>query len=180
MTSVRPSDLSRTALRSRRFGEHLRGPESRSLLLQSGLPHPFWCDAAQAFCALRNFADCIEGKKTSYYLRHGQFLRGFLAPFGASIEYKPGSRKEKDSIKKLSPRTKKGIFAGYHLHSGGIWSGVYLVYDEAAMRNANEFRYIPAHRVLEIVLPEGREFTFPAAKEGFFGGLTKGPVSRTS
>lgn len=39
--------------------------------LQPGLPHPCWCDAANAFCALRNAVGKVDSDKTPYLLRHG-------------------------------------------------------------------------------------------------------------
>lgn len=44
--------------------------ETRSLLLQSALPHPLLCEASQALCALKNLSGRDDGKKTPYCLRH--------------------------------------------------------------------------------------------------------------
>lgn len=107
-----------------------------SLLLQSGLPHPCWSDAANAICALRNIVDKVDGDKTPYFLRNGARFGGQLISFGASVEYKPASFKEKSAIQKCSPRIVRGILAGYHYHSGGEWSGDPLVYDERTLRAA--------------------------------------------
>lgn len=57
-----------------------------------------------------------------------------LSLFGAAVEYKPASFREKSASQKFSPRTVHGIFAGYH--SGRDWSGDYYVYDEDALRSA--------------------------------------------
>lgn len=62
---------------------------SRSLLLQPGLLHPFWCCAAQAFCALRIISDNVGGRRTPYYLRHGHDFSGHLV-FCSRSDYKLG------------------------------------------------------------------------------------------
>lgn len=94
-----------------------------------------------------------------------------MIPFGASIEYNPASIKEKTAIQQFSPRAVRGIFAGYHFHSGGVWSGGYLVYDESSLRKATAWHYVHLHRIREIVLPMGKEFTFPAKDDRFFDNL---------
>lgn len=51
-----------------------------SLLLQPGLPHPCWRDAANACCALRNAVDKVDGDETPDLLRHGAHVGGQLIP----------------------------------------------------------------------------------------------------
>lgn len=65
-------------------------------------------------------------------------------------------------------------FAGHHYHSGGEWSGDYLVYDEDALRPATVWHYVHLHPIREIVLPAGREFKYPAKEAGVFKAMTDG------
>ena len=60
---------------------------ARALLLQSGLPHPWWSEALQCYCALRNFADDVRDGNSSHFLRHGTTFDGHLLPFGCVVDY---------------------------------------------------------------------------------------------
>ncbi len=52
-----------------------------------------------------------------------------------------------------------GIFLGYHLHSGGLWSGDQLVQDAEAYQKRIEGASIPVHRMKDIHL--GTTLRFP-------------------
>lgn len=68
-----------------------------------------------------------------------------MIPFGACVEYKPASLKEKSATQKFSPRTVRDILAGYHYHSGGDWSDWSvdcLVYDETSLRVATAGHWV--------------------------------------
>mgnify|MGYP003320934909 CR=1 FL=1 len=45
----------------------------------------------------------------------------------------PSSKQEVDMMQKFGPKTRPGIFAGYHSFNGGKWSGDYLVVDAEAL-----------------------------------------------
>lgn len=49
---------------------------TRSLVLQSGLPHPCWAAVANSCCTLRNPVHKVEGDKTPHFLRHGSKFVG--------------------------------------------------------------------------------------------------------
>eukprot|EP00959_Pyramimonas_sp_CCMP1952_P397214 8322782-Pyramimonas_sp.AAC.1 len=53
---------------------------------------------------------------------------------------------------------------GYHLHSGGRWSGDYLAIDAATYAKNPDGEHCHAHRVKNIVVPDGRPI-FPV-REG--------------
>ena len=55
------------------------------------------------------------------------------------------------TLPKFGERTRRGIFMGYHLHSGGKWSGDYLIMDEEAYFQAIDRRRVPVLRVREVV-----------------------------
>ena len=61
-------------------------------------------------------------------------FHGLIIPFGALVTYMPQSvtADEKDSFE---PTRVPGIFVGWHMHPGGIWSGDYLVADYVAIKN---------------------------------------------
>ena len=110
-------------------------------------------------CFLRNINDVVNNGKTAYQLRHESDFCGKRLPFGCAVHYKPSAHREVDDIQKFEARTRTGILVGYHLHSGGKWSGDYLVVD-AAMYNDHAEEFMPhAHRVKEIIV-DGK-ITFP-------------------
>ena len=53
-------------------------------------------------------------------------------------------------IQKFGPKTRRGIFAGYHMHNGGKWSGDYLVVDADAFTSTPSSKSAYVHRVKEI------------------------------
>ena len=77
---------------------------TRSVLLQSGLPHRWWAEAARCFCFLRNVCDPADGNSTftPYQLRHKADFRGKIIPFASLVHYKPSSEK------KIAPLDKYG------------------------------------------------------------------------
>ena len=84
-----------------------------------------------------------------------------VIPYGALVQYKPNNPDVADSLHKFAPRTRPGIFAGYHLHHGGKWSGDYLIYDLERLSQATDYHQVHIVRVKEVVKPE--QFTFPVA-----------------
>ena len=76
-------------------------------------------------------------------------------------------RKEGESsgskLRKFDPRTKKGIFMGYHVPPGGRWKGDYRVLDFEICEKAESSNDVTPFRVKEI-FPES-QLTFPV-KDG--------------
>ena len=62
-----------------------------------------------------------------YNRRHrlGRF-KGQQIPFGALVDFMPQNDVKVES---MGPKTIPGVFIGYHVHAGGLWSGDYLVAD---------------------------------------------------
>ena len=59
---------------------------ARTVLYDSGLPHCYWSEAVEAYCANRNFHDEIRNtKKTAHQLRFGHKLKGIKVPFGVAV-----------------------------------------------------------------------------------------------
>ena len=132
-------------------------------MLASGLGHAWWKEAVQAYCYLRNVHDLVNGNKTPYELRFGQAFHGRILPFGCSVQYKPSSEKEYRMLQKFGPTTRLDIFAGYHVHNGGKWSGDYLVIDAEALTSSDSQYRAYVHRVKEVI--QHGAFIFPM-KEG--------------
>ena len=53
----------------------------------------------------------------------------------------------------------KGLFLGYDLRPGGVWSGDYYVVDAETLHNADSVHRVEALRVKDLVVPE--YFVFP-------------------
>lgn len=160
---------------------------TRSLVLLSGLSHPFWCEASQAFCIPRNAPVRVDCQKTLRFVRHGVGIWGYLVPWGAAIQYNTGPQKGKGAAQMLAPRTVRGILAWCHLHSGILRNGVSLAYDEDSLKSAKSWHRLMLYRSRELILFVGGEFIFPATSNAFcnnFGtmdvGILGAPQSATS
>ena len=120
---------------------------SRTLLLASGLSHGWWAEATKCFAHLHNLTIPAHDGLTPYQLRAGKEFKGTLVPFGASIQYKPAAAREVDLLQKIGSMMLPGVFVGYHFHSGGKWSGDYLVVDATAYQKSYERNNAYTHRV---------------------------------
>ena len=80
------------------------------------------------------------------------------------MHYKPASTREKEALNKFGPRLTQGIFVGYHLHSGGKWSGDYRVLDVSMYRDRPEGCSVHVHRVKEIFAPGPAVFPIKEGK----------------
>ena len=105
----------------------------RTNMAQSGLSETWWPDACTHFCAASNLA--INNGDSSYNRRHKDgHCAAMKIPFGALVTYLPtedSSRKPKA----FAPKTRDGLFLGYHMHPGGKWSGDYVVVDFGNLRD---------------------------------------------
>ena len=113
---------------------------------------------------MRNVCDVVREGKTAYQTRHDADFDGKLLPFGCLVHYKPASIREKESLQKFGPRMTQGIFVGYHLHSGGKWSGDYKVLDVNMYRDRPEHCAVHVHRIKEIHAAGPAEFPIKGAK----------------
>ena len=93
-------------------------------IVQSGVNHAsFWPLAGDHFCISSNVA-IIDGD-SAYNKRHKQGrFKGQSFPFGALVDFAP---QPDTKIEAMGAKTLPGIFMGYHVHPGGLWSGDYLV-----------------------------------------------------
>ena len=89
--------------------------------------------------------------------RFGHEFLGLLLPLGAKVQFRPPTPVLK-AQHKFAPRTRAGIFLGWHMLMGGRWSGDYLVGDlqdfEAGAKN------VRIYQIKELVQPEVIELPF--------------------
>ena len=101
------------------------------MMFDGGFPNCWWTYAAPRRCFRRN--------RTTYTNSEGHFVRsawqmqydtddhwgGHAIPFGAGVWYYPSPTKW--THEKWQPRLCFGIFLGYSVLPGDLWSGDYLV-----------------------------------------------------
>ena len=101
-----------THSRSERFHQEVEGT-IRAFLLQSGLPHDFWADAARV--AAEHLNRTSDLRKSPHEMRFGRESDMKLIPFGAGLRY---LLETPTKGTKLMPRTKPGVFIGYYTARG--------------------------------------------------------------
>ena len=87
--------------------------------------------------------------------RHGHEFLGLLLPFGARVQYRPPTPVLK-SQHKFAPKTRAGVFLGWHMLLGGVWSGDYWVGDLEDFEEGKQ--HVRVFQVKEVVRPESIEF----------------------
>ena len=100
-----------------------------AVLMQSGLGNEWWAASMECCCYLRNIQDFLSDGKTPYERRFGIPFDGPVIPFGAMVEYHPISAKDQSGLHQCGAKVLPGIFLGYVLYAGGIWTGDILVAD---------------------------------------------------
>ena len=148
-------------------------------LVQSGFNDEWWEDAMMCALFLANVMDVLLDGETSYKKRFEVNFQGPIIPFGAAVEYKPTSQKDRDRLHKMGKKTLLGIHAGYSQRHGGGWNEDLLIYDQeeiAAAENASEVYIKRVFHKTVFPLKEEGKFTFPLAR----GDLSQpGPRPRT-
>ena len=89
----------------------------------------------------------------------------------------PSAKRELDEMSKFDGKLRDGIFVGYRMHSGGIWSGQYLVLDAARFQEQRPDHGHLAydHGVNQIYFPgtavddQPEHLQFPVAAGLWFG-----------
>ena len=120
---------------------------TRTILHDSGLPYCCCTEAATTYCANRSFHDLIRNtNKTPHQLRFGTEFNGTNIPFGALVAHLPTSTKDSKARGKFDPRTRRGIFVGYKIHTGGVQSRVYEVFDVQAFEESSEKARVTIHK----------------------------------
>ncbi len=94
-------------------------------LYQAGLIRSWWTYAVQFYCFAHNIAETDGNSAYSRRHKSGRFA-GLRIPFGALVDFMP---QPDHKVGAFANKTIQGIFLGYHLLPGGVWSGDYLVAD---------------------------------------------------
>ena len=85
-----------------------------------------------------------QGLLSPHELRHGSEFTGLLLPFGSEAGYLPPGYVRK-AAHKFAPKSRKGLFLGWHMLLGGKWSGDYIVADladfEEGRHNARVYQF---------------------------------------
>jgi hypothetical protein len=131
-------------------------------IVQSGLnAATFWPEAGQHFCFSANIA-IVEGD-SAYNQRHkaGRF-KGQSFPFGALVDFMP---QNDTRVESMGAKTIPGVFLGYHVHAGGLWSGDYYVVALSPFRaSCDEVKSkVKIHRIKEVVTTHSGKFKFLVA-----------------
>ena len=107
---------------------------TRTSIIHAGMPNYVWPFACQCVCHNDNCA-WDETTESAWFRAHGKGeFAGQVLPFGCAVWYLPSSTKSTRGRPASSVRPKwggracRGLFAGYVMHSGGAWSGRYLVW----------------------------------------------------
>ena len=68
-------------------------------------------------------------------------------------------------VESMGAKTIPGVFLGYHIHPGGLWSGDYLVADLASFKTDCDAAKskVKIHRAKEVVPNHSGKFIFPVA-----------------
>ena len=149
---------------------------ARCLLFQPGMPCKYWKLAITCFANAYNTTHVDSKKGTvSYVERHHHKFQGKALSFGCTIRYLPSAEREVEKREKLDPALRDGIFVGYRLHTGGVWTGQYEVIDFEAYAQIHSGNGCTAymHAVSEIYVPgsagddQAKHPTFPVAEGRF-------------
>ena len=116
-------------------------------LLQSGFEDQWWSEAMSCYCFLRNIVDTLRNDKTAYETRFGAEFRGPIVRFGAEVQYKPSSDADKARLPAFGENVLPGLFAGYHQHTGGGWSGDVYVIDQENLEDSESYSDVYLRRV---------------------------------
>jgi hypothetical protein len=144
---------------------------TRTILMQAGLPPPFWSFACRHFCFSHN-TKMWEGDSPW----NGRFGKGHFKgphiPFGCLVDFLPVSplRSEKP---KFGPNAVPGIFLMYVLAPGCVWKGHVMVaalseFDNVDFAKDDWARDVRTQTVKEVSVPTGgdhrSEYVFPLRK----------------
>ena len=102
----------------------------------------------------------IANGDSCYNRRHhaGRF-RGQRIPFGAYVDFMP---QNDTKVESMGAKTIPGVFIGYHIHAGGLWSGDYLVADYSPFRRDCDVAKskVKIHRIREVVWNHSGRFHY--------------------
>ena len=136
-----------------------------AVLLQSGLNEVGGQIFMECYIYLRDVTDLLSYEKTPYERRFGQPFKGPIIPFGSLVEYHPTTAKDQSRIHQFGKKVLPGLFLGYTLYAGGIWTGDVLDADveELETMDVSEIYWKRPNAKEVIFHKEKVEFIFPSA-----------------
>ena len=125
------------------------------VLLQSGLNESWWADSMECYTYLRSVTDLVSHGKTPLERRLGQPFKLPITPFGSLAEHHPITAKDQSRIHQFGKKVLPGLFLGYALYAGRIWTGDVLVADleELETMDASEI-YSKRLNAKEVIFPK--------------------------
>jgi hypothetical protein len=106
-----------------------------ALITHAGVPMVCWPFALPCYCFGHN-TTIVDGA-SSYFQRFGEnFDQSKMFPFGAEIKFVP-SEIIGDAAMQFAGTTEAGVFMGYGVNSGLVWSGDYIVSHIRQFANVN-------------------------------------------
>ena len=134
-------------------------------LSQSGLHKSWWPYTGRHYTFARR-SNMVDGDST-YNKRHAQgHCKAKRIMFGQLVDYLPTpSPKETKRSKDFVNRTRTGLFVGYHIQPGCLWSGDYLVVDWEKLQSNPDATpgQCRRHRTSTIVNHDPGKAEFPLA-----------------
>ena len=149
---------------------------TRVNLEQAGLHHSFWSYASWHWCMAHNIQDHLE-IKSPWELRFGEKFKGPNIPFGVRIHCWTGPKLKPKKDLRSGPASNPGVFLGYAMRPGFIWTNEYLVASLKDLMEKDFNEPVPVIRVNQLTAPEG-PFIYPlkgrykAIREGFYESLS--------
>ena len=83
----------------------------------------------ECYTYLRNIQDLLSDGKTPNERRFGELFKGPTIPFGSLVEYHPITAQDQSRIHQFGKKVLPGLFLGYALYAGRIWTGDVLIAD---------------------------------------------------
>ena len=95
-------------------------------LEQAGLPHMYWSYAMRHASTAWNVSH-KRNLPSPWMNRYKKEFPGLQIPFGALVTYHPYTKKQRQAKMAFAPKSREGIFMGWHLNSKGQFKGDYEV-----------------------------------------------------
>ena len=133
-------------------------------LVQSGFSVEWWVEAQSCFAFLYNVSEILPDGYTPFEKRFSHKFNGPIISFGAEVNFKPSSPKDKENLHTFGPKTLSGIFIGYSQEAGGSWNGDLLIAEWFAIENAERAGAIHVQRIKAkevVVMKLDGKFRFP-------------------
>ena len=131
---------------------------ARPNLHQANMPLSMWPHACRHHATALNAVKQLNGDDAPWSIRYRKDFEGLEVPFGCLVFFWEG--KPEPTKGKFAPNGKKGVFLGYHIQSGHVWRGEYLVANLDGLSFFLEDGHVKLIRTKRIAIPDG-DYLFP-------------------